>query len=137
MDAMVTNGSMLALFSLGGGEIILILALIVILLGARQLPGLPRGLGQGIYQFRKASGDLAKALDQEAADAGQGLAGIYGKPAAEALTPHNQTAELYDPEVFREKDRREVGPRPWYAAIGAAIAVIVSWLVRCIPPFHR
>ena len=44
-----------ALFNLGGGEIILILALILILFGARKLPELAKGLGQGIKEFKKAS----------------------------------------------------------------------------------
>ncbi len=37
---------MLALFSLSGGEIILILALLLILLGVRKLPELGQGLGR-------------------------------------------------------------------------------------------
>jgi sec-independent protein translocase protein TatA len=39
---------MLGLFNLGSGEIILILALILILFGAEKLPELAKGLGQGI-----------------------------------------------------------------------------------------
>jgi sec-independent protein translocase protein TatA len=46
---------MLAIFNLGGGEIILILALVLILFGAKKLPELARGLGQGIREFRKAT----------------------------------------------------------------------------------
>ena len=43
---------MFGLFNLGGGEIILILALILILFGAKKLPELAKGLGQGIKEFR-------------------------------------------------------------------------------------
>jgi hypothetical protein len=43
-------------------------------------------------------------------DAGESLGGIFGKPAAEALTPDNQTAELYDPAAFH--DENGVG-KPW------------------------
>ena len=49
---------MLALFNLGGGEIILILALVLILFGAKKLPELARGLGQGIKEFKKATRDV-------------------------------------------------------------------------------
>ena len=59
-----------------GGEVILILALILILYGAQKLPG------------------LTQRLDQRAQDAGRTLGGIYGKRAAQALTPDNQTGEL-------------------------------------------
>ena len=46
---------MLALFNLGGGEIILILAIVLILFGAKKLPELAKGLGQGIKEFKKAN----------------------------------------------------------------------------------
>jgi sec-independent protein translocase protein TatA len=46
---------MFGLFNLGGGEIILILALILIMFGAKKLPELAKGLGQGIKEFKKAT----------------------------------------------------------------------------------
>lgn len=39
-------------------------------------------------------------LDQEAEEGGKALGGIFGKPAAEALTPKNEVAELYKPEAL-------------------------------------
>ena len=50
--------TMFGLFNLGGGEIILILALILILFGARKLPELAKGLGQGIKEFKKATKEV-------------------------------------------------------------------------------
>jgi sec-independent protein translocase protein TatA len=50
--------AMLALFNLGGGEIILILALVLILFGARKLPELAKGLGTGIKEFKKATREV-------------------------------------------------------------------------------
>ena len=44
----------LAFFNLGPWEILLILIVILILFGARRLPELARGLGQGINEFRDA-----------------------------------------------------------------------------------
>jgi sec-independent protein translocase protein TatA len=49
---------MLALFNLGGGEIILVLALVLILFGAKKLPELAKGLGQGIKEFKKATKEV-------------------------------------------------------------------------------
>ncbi len=49
---------MFGLFNLGGGEIILILALVLILFGAKKLPELARGLGQGIKEFKKATKEV-------------------------------------------------------------------------------
>lgn len=42
---------------LNGWEIVAILALVVIVFGAKKLPDLARGLGQGIKEFKKASKD--------------------------------------------------------------------------------
>ena len=39
----------------GGWEVILILAVVLLLFGAKKLPDLARGLGQGINEFKKAS----------------------------------------------------------------------------------
>jgi sec-independent protein translocase protein TatA len=50
--------TMFGLFNLGGGEIILILALILILFGAKKLPELAKGLGQGIKEFKKATNEV-------------------------------------------------------------------------------
>ncbi len=59
---------MLGLFNLGGGEIILILALILIMFGARKLPELAKGLGQGIKEFKKATrevtDEVSNAMDE-------------------------------------------------------------------------
>jgi sec-independent protein translocase protein TatA len=41
----------------GGWQIVLILALVLIFFGARKLPELAKGLGQGIKEFKKASRD--------------------------------------------------------------------------------
>ena len=53
---------MFGLFNLGGGEIILILALILILFGARKLPELAKGLGTGIKEFKKATRDVTEEM---------------------------------------------------------------------------
>ena len=89
---------MLATF-LGGWELVLILAILLILLGAKRFPGIMKGLGDGLSYFRDE-------MDSQAHDAGKSAGGIFGKPAAEALTPDNQTAELYDPAVFRRGGRK-------------------------------
>src|SRR5215471_12742861 len=49
---------MFGLFNLGGGEIILILALVLILFGAKKLPELAKGLGTGIKEFKKATKEV-------------------------------------------------------------------------------
>jgi len=55
---------MFGLFNLGGGEIILILLLVLILFGAKKLPELAKGLGQGIKEFKKATRDVTDEIQQ-------------------------------------------------------------------------
>jgi sec-independent protein translocase protein TatA len=101
MQTVAASAVMLALFNLGGGEIILALALVLILFGAKRLPELSRGLGRGIWEFRKATREVTDEIDEAASDAGRSVGGIYGKPAAEALTSDNQVAELYEPAALQ------------------------------------
>jgi sec-independent protein translocase protein TatA len=56
---------MFGLFNLGGGEIILILALVLILFGAKKLPELAKGLGQGIKEFKKSSREVIDQIDNK------------------------------------------------------------------------
>ena len=56
---------------LGGWEIILILAVVLILFGAKKLPELAKGLGTGIKEFKKATrevtDELSSAMDTTSA----------------------------------------------------------------------
>ena len=63
---MVMNTTFFA-FGLGGWEIVGILGIALLMFGAKKLPELARGLGQGIKEFKKASrdvqNDLQRAID--------------------------------------------------------------------------
>lgn len=48
----------------GGIEIIIIVLIILLLFGAKRIPELARGIGQGIQEFRKASDDIKKEIDK-------------------------------------------------------------------------
>ena len=103
----------------GGWEVLLILAVVLILSGAENLPQIGRWLDEGVSQLRKRRGGLSKGFDEEAHDAGESLGGIYGKPAAQALTPDNQTAELYDPAAFHHEEKTgRAAKRTWFRGWG-------------------
>jgi len=62
---------MLALFgSFGGQEIVYILVIVLLLFGAKRLPELARSLGQGIKEFRKSVKEISE--DTESEDPGSG-----------------------------------------------------------------
>lgn len=54
--------AMSGLFNMGGGEIILVLALVLVLFGAKKLPELAKGLGTGIKEFKKATRDVSEEM---------------------------------------------------------------------------
>lgn len=47
---------------LNGWEIVLILAVVLVLFGAKKLPELARGLGQGIKEFKKSTREVTDEL---------------------------------------------------------------------------
>lgn len=47
-----------------GFEIVIIVLVILLFFGAKRIPELARGLGQGIKEFRKASDDIKKEIDR-------------------------------------------------------------------------
>jgi sec-independent protein translocase protein TatA len=49
---------------LNGWEVVAILAIVLVLFGAKKLPELARGLGQGIKEFKKSSQDIQDELNQ-------------------------------------------------------------------------
>jgi sec-independent protein translocase protein TatA len=75
--------TMFALFDVGGGQILLILALILIFFGAKKIPELAKGLGQGIKEFKKATREVTDEINHAA----------ESKPSAPAnTTPPQQIA---------------------------------------------
>jgi sec-independent protein translocase protein TatA len=60
--------TMFAIFDFGGGQILLILALILIFFGARRIPELAKGLGQGIREFKKATREVTDEIQNAAED---------------------------------------------------------------------
>lgn len=55
--AMATPSAFLAVFGLGPTELIVILVILLVLFGGSKLPGLAKGLGQSIKEFKKSSRD--------------------------------------------------------------------------------
>lgn len=70
----------------GGWEIVMVLAIVLLLFGAKYLPPFVNGLQRGVREFKKATDDVAH-------DLGESVGGIAGRPVADALTISNQTSE--------------------------------------------
>ena len=88
----MTTHLQLAIGGLGPWEIILILAVVLVLFGAKKLPELAKGMGQGIKEIKKASrvdqGELDRAMDHPP---------TYSPPPAPQITEHtSETNESGD-----------------------------------------
>lgn len=86
METAVVSYALLAGSIFGGWELLLILSVVLILIPARKLPELSKGLGQGFHEFWKATQDVSEELNPKES----GL-------AYEALTHDNRTAEFLYP----------------------------------------
>ena len=101
----------------------------------KRIPDFARGLGEGFSACRRRLDDVSKEMDQTAHDAGESVAGIYGRSAAQALTPDNQTAELYDPAVFHNQNRiGRVRMRKWFQGWGRLWRRIWRFVSKCLNP---
>ncbi len=79
------NDTTMLAFPLGGPEMIIILAIVILLFGAKKLPELARGLGKAKSEFQKAS-DEAETEFKAAAEAPKKP---EAKPADTSTTPSN------------------------------------------------
>jgi sec-independent protein translocase protein TatA len=75
---------------LGGWEIVLILAVVLILFGAKKLPELAKGLGTGIKEFKKATREVTDEISNSMDD-------------NRTYTPPPQNRVEYPPEENRPK----------------------------------
>jgi sec-independent protein translocase protein TatA len=67
---------------LGWPEIVAILAVVLLLFGAKKLPELAKGLGKGINEFKKASRDVQDEIERA----------VEEPPPAPRPPPASQTA---------------------------------------------
>ena len=82
-------------FGIGPWEVILILVVVLVLFGAKKLPELAKGLGQGIKEFKKASkevqDDLHRALEEDNAPRPQAPRPAPPVEGAETAKPASTT----------------------------------------------
>jgi sec-independent protein translocase protein TatA len=78
---MATSIFPFAVFGLGPTELIVILVILLVLFGGAKLPGLAKGLGQSIKEFKNASKEEPEATESKPAS-----------PAVEAKRPEPSRA---------------------------------------------
>lgn len=65
---MGTYLSILLFFNLGGGEIFMILLIVLLLFGSKKIPEFAKGLGKGIRQFKDAADGIQRDIQSNVSD---------------------------------------------------------------------
>ncbi len=68
----------LSVFGLGGPELLIILAVLILLFGAKKLPELAKGLGKSVSEFKKATKEEEEEAQKNATETK-----VAAKPAAQ------------------------------------------------------
>ncbi|HSY17801.1 MAG TPA: twin-arginine translocase TatA/TatE family subunit [Candidatus Acidoferrales bacterium] len=79
----------------GGMQVILILAIVLIMFGAKKIPELAKGLGKGINEFKKATREVTDEIHNSDTTS--------TTPAAPKTPPANTTAQTATPASSEEK----------------------------------
>jgi sec-independent protein translocase protein TatA len=56
----------LLFFNLGGGEIFLVLLIVILFFGSKKIPELARGLGKGMREFKDAANNIQREISESA-----------------------------------------------------------------------
>lgn len=87
----------------GGLEWLVIILLVLILFGAKKIPELARGIGQGISEFRRATSDIRREIENGANGYNQNTS--YNQPAQQQppQQPQQQTVQNASPAQAEAK----------------------------------
>jgi sec-independent protein translocase protein TatA len=81
------------MFGFGMPEIVILLVLALIVFGPQKLPELCRSLGKGMAEFKRASNDFRRRIEDEARTAGEKEPEVKETLASEAMEPAHQSGE--------------------------------------------
>jgi sec-independent protein translocase protein TatA len=80
---------------LGGPELLIVLAVLILLFGAKKLPELAKGMGQSIKEFKKASKENEATAEPSEADLKAELAAAKAELAASKAAKRDDSAKTH------------------------------------------
>lgn len=81
------------MFGIGFQEMLIILVVVLIFFGPKRLPDLAKSMGKGIAEFKKASEEVKRGIDEAMKEE----PAKEEEPASGAAPPHEPPAEAKDP----------------------------------------
>jgi sec-independent protein translocase protein TatB len=88
--------------TLGGPELFLILVIALIVFGPRKLPEIGKNLGRMIGEFRRASNDFQRTIEQEVEAVNRVQPEAPGLQAPAPATPQTEATPPTEPTVSRQ-----------------------------------
>ncbi|MGY4385236.1 sec-independent protein translocase protein TatA [Pedobacter sp. UYP24] len=85
------SATLVEFLNMGGGEIMLILAVVLLLFGGKKLPELARGLGKGIRDFKDASEGVKREIHRN-------INSVGIADEIDSVNNENHTGSRYHPE---------------------------------------
>lgn len=99
--------TVLEFLNMGGGEIMLILAVVLLMFGGKKLPELARGLGKGIRDFKDASEGVKREIHRNinAMDLDLELEEDRSSPAV--VQPEKSASESLHEQMYPKTEEKE------------------------------
>ncbi|MBL4703790.1 MAG: twin-arginine translocase TatA/TatE family subunit [Flavobacteriales bacterium] len=97
------------MFGMSGGEIVIILMIVLVFFGSKSMPKMARMLGRGMRQIKDASQDLQREIQNSMGDAESGIGSIakdIRKPFEEMERP---LSDIGKPFTEMEKPISDIG----------------------------
>jgi len=106
------HSSVLLFLNIGTPELMLIMFVALMLFGGDKLPGLAKGLGKGIRDFKDASEGVKREINNQ-------INSYEDKKEAETITPHTEVA--HETTQIETKPLIDTSPVAGTSAIGEPI----------------
>ena len=99
--------TVLEFLNMGGGEIMLILAVVLLMFGGKKLPELARGLGKGIRDFKDASEGVKREIHRNINAMDLDLELEEDRSSPSSVQPEKSASESLHEQMYPKTEEKE------------------------------